>query len=192
MRISHIRFQPIEGGALGGHFALHITLGAESDPESFVLSPVEITTKIHSAYETLGIKAQAVRGVLFDTRFADVDTTEMFTLLGTIRDWKLTIIAWVNEDKRCAWFELVNYLTVFVRSKNWPNFKASEIRLDPNDDLAWAEPEIYEVNGKTPCYVNVHMGDANIVPFICSASHMWGVVLPTRTSYSIEFPIKED
>ena len=121
MRISRLRYQPIEGGTLSGHFALHVTLGSSSNAASeFVsLDSTEIATKIHDAFETLSLKPTVDKGILIDAREADdLDSSEMISLLGTLRDWKYFIGAWVSEHKRCAWFEYINHLVVFIESQN--------------------------------------------------------------------------
>jgi hypothetical protein len=180
MRISHIRYQPIEGGTLGGHFALHVKLGADSDPESFSLNSTELATKIHEAYEILDLKSQAIRGVLIDTRLDElVDATEMMALIGTLRDWNMTVVAWVGEKRRASWFEKVNYLTVFIHDKNWPNFKVNEIRYEPIGDTL-IEPDIFEVNQNVPGYVYCDLQTSavrsKILAFVFQAKRPWGVI----------------
>jgi len=189
MRVSQVRFAPISGGALGGHFALHVRLGASDDPES-VSSEIDATTLsglIHDAFEQLDLKSRATRGVLFDTRKADIiDSAEMMSLLGTLRDWGLILAAWVGADKRCAWFELLNHITVFVSTQHWPNFKANEIRYVPSGD-PWIEPDIYDVNAGASLYVEPEGATAaNILAFVSRTLHPWGIIggLP-----GVDFPI---
>jgi hypothetical protein len=190
MRVSSIRYQPIEGGTLGGHFALHVTLGADDDPESFILSPTELATMIHNNYKSLNLRSEIIRGVLFDSRNAyGIETSEMLSLVGTLRDWGMFIDAWVDEYKRCAWFEKVNYLTVFLHSENWPNFRVNEIRFEPKGDN-WAEPEIFEVNQNAPGYVYPGADTGKVLAFISNAKRPWGVILPVRSSYAVNFPIE--
>jgi len=180
MRVSHIRYMPIEGGTLGGHFALHVILGASNDPECSSLDENDLATLIHDAFEKLNLSHGNIQGVLFDVRRADdLDSNEMLSLLGTLRDWNIHIIAWVNERKRYPWFEQLGYLTVFVESVNWPNFKVNEIRVEP-EMLEWVEPAIYEVNANATSYLQPSLGlDAmKVLTFIKNARRNWGVIMP--------------
>lgn len=192
MRVSSIRYQPVEGGTLGGHFALHVTLGGDEAPEAFSFEPSEVASRIHDAFEELDLKTSVDRGVLIDAREdPNVSSEEMIELIGILRDWKLLITAWVSEKKRAAWFDGLNYLTVFVRSQHWPNFRASEIRYEPQKG-DWIEPEIFEVNSKSLCYV--HVSNGNLKPlygFISNAKRPWGVISPLVLVSPVDFPLDE-
>ena len=194
MRISRLRYQPIEGGTLGGHFALHVKLGVGDDPEpfSFDLDVTTIAQRIHDAFEVLGLKHTMAKGVVFDAREAELlDAADMLSLLGTLRDWRFTIVAWVGEKRRSAWFELVNYLTVFVRSAHWPNFKVNEIRFVPSGDT-WIEPEVYEVNNGAVQYVDASSGlpVTSVLTFVANAKRSWGIVPVTKAPFGIDFPLE--
>jgi hypothetical protein len=189
MRVSRIRYQPIEGGTLGGQFALHVRLGAGDGPESssFEIDASNLATKIHDAFKTLDLKSSAIRGVLIDARDDEnVDSNEMISLLGTLHDWNLTIVAWAEARKRAAWFERVNYLTVFVRTQHWPNFRVNEIRYV---DIELVEPDVFEVNTNAMCYLDAFMTNAkDVLTFVTSAKRLWGVI---DSSASIDFPLGE-
>jgi hypothetical protein len=194
MRISRFRYQPIEGGTLGGHFALHVTLGAGDDPESlsFDYDTSALATKIHDIFEALKLQSRFVRGVLFDAREAfDLDTAEMLSLLGVLRDWKINVVAWVGEAKRPAWFELCNYITAFVTSPHWSNFRVNEIRFVPTGEK-WIEPEVYEVNDAAPGYIDASNGQpaASVLVFTTEAKRPWGVIPVIRASVGIDFPLE--
>jgi len=178
MRVSHMRYQPIEGGALGGLFALHVSLGSSNDPESVTLSSTELGTMIHDAFATLALATLYPQGVLFDVREADdLDSEEMRSLLDVLRDWKYVLIAWVGEEKRSAWFSLVGYIVAFVHSQHWPNFHVNEIRFEPQGD-DWTEPEVYGVNAGATCYV-VEQGNRDaLLLFVKNAKKPWGVIGP--------------
>jgi hypothetical protein len=194
MRVSSIRYQPIEGGTLGGHFALHVTLGASSGPDAFYLdlSPTELSGKIHDAFETLDLKSKSIRGVLIDARNDEPNTAEMMALLGTLHDWNMHTVSWVSEKTRAAWFEMTSFIVVFVKSVHWPNFRVNEIRFEPSGE-AWVEPDIYEVNANVPSYVYTAISglSAGVLPFVCSAKRPWGVILPIRSTYAVNFPLGE-
>lgn len=189
MRVSQIRYQPIEGGTLGGHFALHVTLGVDASfgPESFNLTPSELSTSIHNAFSKLDFAFKTQNElVLFDCVAGEVNTEEMLSLLGTLRDWGMKIVVWIRDDKRCAWFELANYITVFLCGQHWANFKANEIRYTILNGEA--EPDIYDVNQGAYLYVYNH---TNVLSFIKNApKHRWAVILESRKSVGIEFPIR--
>jgi hypothetical protein len=188
MRISQLRYMPIEGGTLGGHFALHVVLGSSNTSEGISLSEIELLSKLHKATETLGIRADRAKAVLFDVRKAtDLSTEDMISILGTLRDWKYTVIAWVGDEKRYAWFDLVNYLTVFINNPHWPNFKVSEIRYTPQDE--WLEPDAYEVNASTASYVVMPAPQyaRKLLPFVCGASHPWGIITSAATMPFVDF-----
>ena len=82
MNVSSIRYQPVEGGALGGHFALHVTLGADLAPSGFTTA-ASLATRIHDIFESLALKSK-VKGVLIDCREAQGDPDEMSSLLQTL------------------------------------------------------------------------------------------------------------
>jgi len=189
MRVSEISYKPIEGGTLGGHFALHIRLGVSDDPESVELSSNELASKIHDAYDKVKSGETRLQAVLIDSLLVtDVDSSQMIELLATLRDWKFFIIAWVEDYKRAPWFELVNYLTVFIRKFHWPNFKVTEIRYSPIEQ-PWIEPEIYPVNANAPCYIDVvSVTTRELVAFIMGAHHPWGVI---RHFPVVSFPLRE-
>jgi hypothetical protein len=194
MRISRFRYQPIEGGTLGGHFALHVKLGAGDDPESlsFDYDTTALAAKIHDIFEALNLQSRFVRGVLFDAREADtLDSAEMLNLLGILRDWKLNVIAWVGEKKRWAWLELCDYITVFVGSPHWANFRVNEIRFVPSGEK-WIEPEIYEVNASAPGYIDASNGQpsASVLVFATEAKRAWGVIPVVRVSVGVDFPLE--
>ena len=188
MHVTSIRYQPVEGGALGGHFALHVTLGASDGPSVF--SATELSTRIHDAFEVLGIKG--IHGVLIDCRAAAPTAEEMMSLLGTLRDWNYFVNLWVGELVRYPWFEIARYITVFVTRKNWPNFKCNEIRYVPPESGEWTEPEIYDVNTLTPGYVLPRTRNtADLLKFVTSAKRPWGVVLTSQgMPPAIDFKLK--
>lgn len=191
MKVSSIRYQPIEGGALGGHFALHVTLGAGDSP-GVIFSATELATHIHDDFEKLSLKAKAIRGVLIDCRAATHDVDEMNALLGTLKDWGHQIILWVNEDIRHPWFEFANYITVFVRSRNWANFRVTEIRYEPPSEGPWEEPEVFDVNQNAASYVVAGAQSASIIlKFVTEAKRPWGIVQRAKVAAAIGFELKE-
>lgn len=201
MNVSQIRYQPIEGGTLGGLFALHVRLGGNSKlaSEFFSFDAAALAKMIHDSFNVLKFEFKGVDAVLFDCRFVDkINTEEMLSLLGILRDWKIHTFAWVNEDTRYAWFEYINYITVFVRSTHWPNFKVSEIRYIPSDDSLFgdaelAEPEIYDVNAKAAKYIWAvpPLNTEHLLKFVKSATQArWGVILPTQSLPGVEFPLR--
>ena len=178
MKISSIRYTPIEGGSLGGHFALHVILGSKDKTELPDLDSSAIATKIHDAFEILGLKTTTLKGVLIDARDnSSIESEEMLSLLGTLRDWNIERFAWVGEKKRAAWFEFLNHLVVFVKSQHWANFRVSEIRYAPDDDK-WIEPDVFEVNRNALLYVTVKDTSiaGKILPFVTDAKNRWGVI----------------
>ena len=193
MTVNSIRYQPIEGGALGGHFALHVTLG-EGNLPGVDSTPTEVSTRIHDAFKSLDLKSKSISGVLFDCRKAILAPEEMISLLGTMRDWKYPIILWVGEMTRHPWFEYANFITVFVVSTNWPNFRANEIRYVPpiNGD-EWTEPEVFEVNQGAVCYVDPFSDRKNksvatqLLQFITEAKRAWGVIPFAHVPAAIDF-----
>lgn len=193
MIVTSIRYQPVEGGTLGGHLALHVTLGVEADP-GVSFSPNTLSEKIHDCFEELNLKSKSIRGVLIDCRRAIITSDDMISLLGTLRDWSYTVVLWVSEKTRYPWFELASYITVFVISRSWANFKVNEIRyLAPNIGSPWTEPEIYDVNANVPSYLVVgSCANVDILAFITEAKRPWGLVIPAVKSPSISFKLAED
>jgi hypothetical protein len=191
MVVTSIRYQPIEGGALGGHFALHVTLGG-GDAPGVAFGSTELSTRIHDVYESLALKYKAVRGALFDCRKADVTDDEMTSLLGTLKDWGLSVILWVNESTRYSWFEFANYIAVFVTSQHWPNFKVSEIRyVMPVLGEEWIEPDVYDVNASVGAYLIPRSGMSSaLITFATECRRPWGVVIPMKRT-AIEFKLTE-
>jgi len=176
MTVVSIRYQPIEGGALGGHFALHVTLGGDHAP-GVSMDSMELGARIYAAFEKLDLKFKAIRGVLFDCRKSNATNEEMSTLLGTLRDWGMTVILWVGQSIRHPWFEFGSYLTVFVTGQHWPNFKVSEIRyVMPIDN--WVEPEIYDVNTKVSSYLIPprEAKSADVLTFVTSCTRPWAII----------------
>ncbi len=180
MRVLSISYKPVEGGSLGGHFALHVTLGG-GDTAS-VFSPAQLASKIHDSIESLGIKAK-IKGVLIDCREAKESSEDMISLLGVLKDWGLFINLWVAQDTRYPWFEYASFITVFVTSPRWPNFRVSEIRyIPPSNMIDWTEPEVYDVNAQAACYVEFSkpMSQAvqggNVVAFLTSCKRPWGLI----------------
>jgi len=191
MHVTALRYQPIEGGGLGGHFALHVALGGGDTPGAD-LSPTELATRIHDCYEKLAITHKGPKGVLFDCRLVFDAAEDMRSLLGTLRDWGLNIILWVREETRYSWFEFANYITVFVHSPHWPNFKVSEIRYVP-DPSGLLEPEVFEVNSNASLYLVPPVKSVSakdILSFITSAKRLWGVIQPVKFTLSIDFKLE--
>jgi hypothetical protein len=188
MYVTSIRYRPVEGGALGGHFALHVTLGTEV-PSGF-FTPTDLSTRIHDIFEKLGLQSK-VKGVLLDCREGVGDAAEMLALLQTLKDWSYTLILWVNEEVRYSWFDPSYYITVFVRSQHWPNFRVNEIRyLMPEEEAQWAEPDVYDVNAASTCYVLPPglAGIPQVVKFTTGCKRPWGII---GRSASIAFMLKE-
>ena len=187
MHVTSLRYQPVEGGALGGHFALHVSIG-ESNLPGLTFSATELSTRIHDAFEKLGLKV--IRGVLIDCRSGTLLAEEMLSLLGVLRDWKYLIILWVGERVRYPWFELANNITAFVTSKNWPNFKVTEVRYIPPEVGAWEEPEVFEVNQGSWCYVMPRKRDtAEVLKFVTEARRAWGLILPSASVPGVAFDL---
>ena len=187
MRVTSIRYQPIEGGGQGGYFALHVTLGAGDGP-GVVFSPTALSTKLHEAFESLSLKSP-VRGVLLDCREAVGTNEEMSSLIGSLKDWKYIVILWVGESTRYPWFEGC-FVTAFVASQHWPNFKATEIRYVLPTTEDWIEPDVYEVNATTPCFLVA--GEAkgkDILSFVTDCKRLWGVIFECRGVAAIDFPL---
>ena len=191
MTVTSLRYQPIEGGALGGHFALHVTLGGGDSP-GVIFSATKLSTRIHDAFESLQLKHNSVRGVLIDCRKSDASIEEMMSLLGVLHDWKLMVNLWVGEGIRHPWFELASYITVFVTSQHWPNFKVSEIRyVMPVAGEPWIEPDVYDVNAQAGCYIVPRMGMSSaLITFVTECKRPWGVVIPAKRT-AIEFKLTE-
>jgi hypothetical protein len=191
MTITSIRYQPVEGGALGGHFALHVSIGDGNVP-GVSLSATELTKKIHDSFESLAIISEATKGVLLDCRGAMLReiSDDMTSLIGTLRDWGFMVVLWVDEKTRYSWFEKANYITVFVTSANWPNFRVNEIRYVPSNG-SWIEPEVYPVNVNAPGYVEASLdhSPADILKFVTEAKRAWGVVARYRSGPSITFKV---
>jgi hypothetical protein len=174
MTVTSIRYQPIEGGALGGHFALHVTLGEGNLPGVF--SPTELATRIHDCFEKLALQTK-VRGVLVDCRAAVGETYDMGSLLSTLKDWGFTVILWVGESVRYSWFDPTYYIVAFVTSQHWPNFRVNEIRyVMPWEKDKWAEPDVYDVNANATCYVVFTGGGPDVVRFITECKRPWGII----------------
>jgi hypothetical protein len=171
-----IRYQPVEGGALGGHFALHVTLGEGNLPSD--LTPTELATRVHDCFEKLALKC-AIKGVLVDCRQAISEVYDMGSFLSTLKDWGYTILLWVGEKTRYSWFDPSYYIVAFVTSRHWPNFRVNEIRyvLIGSEDQ-WAEPDVYDVNANATCYVipPVNLPLASITAFITGCKRPWGVI----------------
>lgn len=164
---------------LGGHFALHLALGG-SDALGAEYSPTEITETIHTIIASLSSKPQAVRGVLFDMRNAKPSSEEMTSILATLKDWQLFTVLWVDPGTRYGWFELANYVTVWLIGPRWPNFKVNEIRYQPAAQAeSWPEPDLYEVNAATNAYLVVEKKAAmakKVFAFVSNASRPWGLI----------------
>jgi hypothetical protein len=200
MIVTSLRYQTIEGGALGGHFALHVTLGGASNgPSEF--SPTELSTKIHDCFTKLDLKAKLLTGILFDCRMnllpgmvnPNFTSEDMISLLGTLKDWGHNIVLWVDETTRYAWFEYASYITVFVHSKNWPNFRVNEIRYESPTDGEWLEPEVFEVNQNATAYLKPEKIDTkSVIKFILESKRAWGVIIPTRGVPAIDFKLQGD
>ena len=189
MTVVSIRYQPIEGGALGGHFALHVTLGGEASPGVF-FDPTALATKLHDAYESLDLQFKAIRGILFDCRKADINSEDMTSLLGTIRDWGFKVILWIGESIRFPWFEIASYITVFVTSQHWPNFRVNEIRyVAPAIGDTWIEPDVYDVNANASSYIIPGASKSSVLPFITACKRPWGIV---GKGPAIEYKLKDD
>jgi hypothetical protein len=192
MTVTSLRYQPIEGGALGGHFALHVTLGGASNGLSEI-SPTELSTKIHECFQKLDLKAKLLTGILFDCREGTFLSEDMISLLATLKDWGHNIVLWVDETTRYAWFEYASYITVFVRSKNWPNFRVNEIRYEAPADGEWLEPEVFEVNQNATAYIKPEKMDTkSVIKFILESKRAWGVIIPTRGVPAIDFKLQGD
>jgi hypothetical protein len=189
MNVSSIRYQPVEGGALGGHFALHVTLGADMAPNGFTTA-ASLATRIHDIFESLGLKSK-IKGVLIDCRESVGDPDEMSSLLQTLKDWGITIVLWVGDKTRYSWFDPSYYITVFVRTQHWPNFRVNEIRyvMDWNQN-AWIEPDVYDVNVGAASYIvwNDKIPRGALVQFVTDCKRPWGII---GSAASIGFKIKE-
>ena len=194
MNVTSLRYQPIEGGALGGHFALHVTLGA-SDGPGVPFTPTMLSTKIHEVFEILNLQAK-VKGVLVDCREADLvplTTGEMTSFLSTLKDWGVTVIVWVNEGTRYAWFDPSQYIVVFVTHQHWPNFRVNEIRyVMPQDPAKWIEPDVYDVNAAATCYLvptEKQTKAAPVIDFVTKCKRPWGII---RDIVAISFKLKDE
>jgi hypothetical protein len=187
MRVSQIRFQPIQGGTLGGLFALHVTLGGEDSPELPSLKPKAVAALISGAFATLALKHPGPKGILLDCRaYREPNSEEMLELLGLFKDWGYTSILWVRDDRRYAWFEFASYITAFVASPHWINFKASEIRYIPGP---WTEPDIFETNAQASLYLQPDSFSAkDVLSYVTSAKRSWGFIPETLVAPAIEFP----
>lgn len=192
MRVSHLRYKPIEGGTLGGLFALHVTLGVGDGPESFSLSSKALLQSIRNAYTTLDFAYKGLDGVLFDCLEAEVGNEEMLEVLGTLQDWGVRTIAWVGADKRHPWFEKVNYLTVFVAAEKWPNFKASEIRVCPDAEGNLLEPELLPVNAGASAYFYGGDVSRSMVFLKTAKQRRWGYIAPNVPSIGIEVLLEKE
>ncbi len=191
MTVTSLRYQLVEGGALGGHFALHVTLGG-SDAAGATFAPDELAQRIHGAFEELAIKCP-IKGVLFDCRNARLDSTEMSSLLALLHDWGLTVILWVGPKIRYPWFERANHIVVFVTAPKWPNFRVSEIRYVLPKDGKWTEPEVYEGNKDATCFVvpTTDEDTNRALAFVLGCTRLWGVVLPTTRQPIVNFKLKD-
>jgi hypothetical protein len=186
MYLSSLRYKPIEGGTLGGHFAIHVTLGGGDSAESLSLDENALARKIHDAYTKLGLSPAYLKGVLIDTRNApNLDANEMVALMSALRDWNYYVGIWVDGTKRCSWYSLANYIVAFVSTENWANFKCNEIRYVPYSGN-FVEPDIYDVNANTPCYVDT-TDNAQALIFITTAKRSWGIIAPPRTYPVVDF-----
>jgi len=189
MHVTSIRYQPVEGGALGGHFALHVTLGAGDSP-GVSLSATELTARIHDAFQTLNLKTK-VRGVLLDCREAVGESDEMSSLLEILKDWGCVRFLWVNETTRYAWFDPSQHIVVFVKSQHWPNFRVNEIRyVTPLNPDEWAEPDVYDVNGGAYCYLLSAAPKSELLRFVTECKRPWGII--GRAYVSVDFPLKAE
>jgi len=185
MNVASIRYQPVEGGAFGGHFALHVTLGAADAPS---VTSTELTTRIHDCFEALALKSK-IKGVLIDCREAVGSAEEMQSLLSTLKDWGLVVHLWVGESTRYAWFDPSQYIVVFVKSQHWPNFRVNEIRyVMPEGD--WVEPDVYDVNAGAVCYIIPSEGakGGSLISFITECKRPWGII---KDRIAIDFKVSE-
>lgn len=190
MRISSLRYQPIEGGTLAGLFAIHVRLGADSSPESFSFDDTQLSRKIHEAFEALTLSSNIEKGVLLDCRDAEtIDTAEMSSFISTLNDWGYFVGAWVNDGKRSAWFSLLRHIVVFIDKPFWSNFKVNEIRYTPSGP-DYIEPEVYDVNKGAFCYIQAQ-DNPRIVTFITGAKRTWGIVVPLRSYPQVNFSLSE-
>ena len=193
MNVTSLRYQPVEGGALGGHFALHVTLGPSNGAGS--ISPTDLSTKVHDAFDKLAVRSN-IKGVLVDCRNLGASNSDMDALLGTLRDWGLFINLWVGEKTRFPWFTYANYITVFLTKPKWPNFRVSEVRYFPPPLGDWEEPEIFEVNKDATCWFtpSARATPAEVVKFASETRRPWGVTswgFEKRTIPSVTFKLDE-
>jgi len=191
MNVTSLRYQPVEGGALGGHFALHVTLGASDGPGVFV-PLADLSSRIHGAFEVLNLQAK-VKGVLLDCREGFGERDEMASLVSTLLDWGMTVILWVDETTRHAWFDPRCYIAAFVTHQHWPNFRVNEIRyVMPQDPTKWIEPDVYDVNAAATCYLvptEKQTKAAPIIDFVTKCKRPWGII---RDIVAISFKLKDE
>ena len=194
MKVISLRYQPVEGGALGGHFALHVTLGG-GDPAS-VFSASSLATKIHDCFQKLDLKSP-VRGILLDCRQSDAGMEEMSSLIAILRDWGLFVNLWVGDETRYPWFEGC-HITVFTGRDHWANFRVDEVRYILSENPAlWHEPDIYAVNKLSVCYVLPAEGilgsskyRGELLHFLTECRRPWGVILHTLGAPVLVFDLK--
>jgi hypothetical protein len=186
MTITSLRYQPIEGGTLGGHFALHVSFGEDGLPGA-TFSATTLATKIHDIFESLDPKHK-VKGVLLDCREAVGSNDEMISLLQTLKDWGYVRVLWVGESTRYSWLDPSQYIVAFVTSQHWPNFRVNEIRyVMPKDKAAWVEPDVYDVNGGAYCYVVPQLAaSGEVVAFLVNCKRPWGVV---RGNFAVSYTL---
>ena len=188
MRVASIRYRPIEGGALGGHYALHVTLGGSDAPKVFSVN--DLAAKIKDCFDKLAIRSP-IKAILLDCRGAELNNDEMASLLGLLQDWGLFISTWVDESTRHPWFDKAGRITVFVRSQHWPNFKVQEVRYVPTGE--WKEPDIYEGNAPPNALLYIvddpRLDNGKLLAFITECRHPWGLASPVRRP-SIDFKLE--
>ena len=192
MTVSSIRYKPVDGGALGGHFALHISLGAGNGPSGYFTS-TELTTRIREIFGQLELKSK-VRGVLISCLEAVGDNEEMTSLVQTLLDWGFMVILWVKGETRYSWFDPRCYITVFVTTQHWPNFRVNEIRyVMPTDSNEWTEPDVYDdVNGRAACYMVPKEASIPIIHFATECKRPWGLIgVSVDVAFLLKDPVNE-
>jgi len=168
-------YAPIQGGLLGGVFALELSFGGQ-----LRLSPSEFLKQIDRIAASVFPEASHRRILWFDiANLADVEATEMDEVLAVLRDKGFVVIIESNGQSRPAWFNFATALVVSLREKDWLGFSVSAIRYEPPAEDDWVEPRIEANNGSKSRYL-VYSSDevkpTKVLGFLSKAKSDWGII----------------
>lgn len=175
MKVSSLVFAPLQGGALGGLFALELTLGGrlETSPPSLLEQIVKSAdSSFPPGYRRRAIWVQAMNAI-------DFDQTEMDETLAVLRDKGFIVVVETDGQARPEWFNYATALVATLRTSKWLEYTVAELRYAPPVEDEWREPLVganNEAKSRYLVYNPVKVSPRKVLTFMAEATHEWGVI----------------